>query len=285
MALDDLPTIPASWTAPTSCFASTNYYRVLMESGYFSNMYGTPTPVFTGNTPSGDCFPPSFTISVPYLTDGDCPTGYTKACATAGSSQGQSISTVICCPSVTGNDFSFMCRENEYNCHATATENATWTGVITNIGLATPTEEPVTREPYTEEGCEAWGIKFISVSAMTNTTTATSQSITSIATTTSTSESSTATATESTESASTPLASGTIAGIVVGAALGVALLGVGAFFFRRRRQKRNAVAPAYEPKETPRQKEIYQLEAYERPALMDPQDSRPGATPVWELHG
>lgn len=94
-----LPTIPASWTAPTSCFASTNYYFVLMSGGVFSNMYGTPTPVLTGNAPTGPCFPPSFTIDVPYLTDGNCPSGYTLACATAGpKSWGQPVSTVTCCP-------------------------------------------------------------------------------------------------------------------------------------------------------------------------------------------
>ncbi|KAL2022455.1 hypothetical protein VTK56DRAFT_5284 [Thermocarpiscus australiensis] len=112
--VDALPTIPSTWTAPTSCFASTNYYRVLLGSGYFSNMYGTPTPVLTGIKPTGDCFPPSFTINVPYLTDGNCPSGYTRACATAGPERdGRPMSTVTCCPSVTGNVFSFMCRANE----------------------------------------------------------------------------------------------------------------------------------------------------------------------------
>lgn len=103
--LPPLHSFPSSWTAPTSCFASTNYYRVLyVDKGgrFVSNMYGTPTPVFTGNTPSGDCFPPSFTINVPYLTDGSaCPTGYTRACATAGSAKaGESaaVSTITCCP-------------------------------------------------------------------------------------------------------------------------------------------------------------------------------------------
>ena len=66
--------------------------------------------------------------------------------------------------SVTGNVFSFMCKDNEYGCHATATSGAVWTGVITDIGLDTPTEAPVTRTPYLNEGLEAWGIKLISVS-------------------------------------------------------------------------------------------------------------------------
>lgn len=94
-----LPSFPSTWTAPTSCFASTNYYRVLLGSGYVSNMYGTPTPVFTGNYPTGDCWPPSSTKGVPYLTTGDCPPGFTRACATAGpESRGKLVSTVTCCP-------------------------------------------------------------------------------------------------------------------------------------------------------------------------------------------
>lgn len=182
MSSESLNSFPSTWTAPTSCFASTNYYYVLLGKGFFSNVYGTPTPVLDGNTPSGDCVPPSFTINQPYLTDGDCPTGYTRACATAGpESNGQPLSTVTCCPryvlasgtqnreinrhSVTSEVFSFMCRNHEYGCHATATKDVTWTGIITDIGLDTPTEAPVTRTPSTEEGIEAWGIKLISVSS------------------------------------------------------------------------------------------------------------------------
>lgn len=56
-----------------------------------------------------------------------------------------------------------MCRGHEYGCHATATSGAVWTGVITDIGLDTPTEQPITRTPNAKEGLEAWGIKLISV--------------------------------------------------------------------------------------------------------------------------
>ncbi|KAH8882275.1 hypothetical protein GQ53DRAFT_666072 [Thozetella sp. PMI_491] len=158
-----LPTLASTWTAPTSCFATTNYYRALLGGGYFSNLYGTPTPVLTGNAPSGVCFPPSFTINVPYRTDGNCPSGYTTACATGTTAKdGAAISSVTCCPSVTGNVFSFMCRDHQYGCHATATAGAVWTGVITD--LSSSTQQPVTRTPSTAEGLEAWGIKFIQVS-------------------------------------------------------------------------------------------------------------------------
>lgn len=94
-----LPTIPPTWTAPTSCFASTLYYRVFYNGNFFSNLYGTPTPVFDGNTPIGACIPPSFMINVPFRTDGGCPTGYTTACTSTGASRsGKQLTTVTCCP-------------------------------------------------------------------------------------------------------------------------------------------------------------------------------------------
>lgn len=57
-----------------------------------------------------------------------------------------------------------MCKDNQYGCHATATPGVVWTGVVTDIGLPTPTEQPVTRTPSTAEGIEAWGIKLLAVS-------------------------------------------------------------------------------------------------------------------------
>lgn len=66
--------------------------------------------------------------------------------------------------SVTGNAFSFMCKDNQYGCHATAAAGGiVWTGVETNLGVTPATEAPVTRTPSTKEGIEAWGIKFLSV--------------------------------------------------------------------------------------------------------------------------
>ncbi len=66
--------------------------------------------------------------------------------------------------SVTGDAFSFMCKDNQYGCHATAAAGGiVWTGVVTDLGVTPATEEPVTRTPSTKEGVEAWGIKFLSV--------------------------------------------------------------------------------------------------------------------------
>ncbi|ATY63490.1 hypothetical protein A9K55_007395 [Cordyceps militaris] len=236
--LPPLHSFPSTWTAPESCFASTNYYRVLYADGggrFVSNMYGTPTPVFTGNTPSGDCFPPSFTINVPYLTDGSaCPAGYTRACATAGSAKaGESaaVSTFTCCPSVTGNAFSFMCKDNQYGCHATAASGGiVWTGVITDLGVTPATESPVTRTPSTNEGIEAWGIKFLSV--------APGSTATSIPTPSQNASDTENQGTQSADSSAShgSLSGGAIAGIVVGSIAGVALLAVGAFLLYRRKK-------------------------------------------------
>ncbi|OBR05665.1 hypothetical protein CH63R_09785 [Colletotrichum higginsianum IMI 349063] len=244
--IDSLPTIPSSWTAPTSCFASTLYYRVLLSGGYFSNLYGTPTPVLTGNVPTGDCFPPSFTINTPYQTDGDCPSGYTRACATAGPDRsGKPVSTVTCCPSVTGNAFSFMCKDHEYGCHGTGTVGAVWTGVITDIGIPTPTEEPVTRTPFTVEGIEAWGIKFISV-APTTVPTSTATSSLSLPTTTAPATTAPATTQASptgslqndSNNSSAGLSTGAIVGIAIGAAAGNGILALVVYLLVRNKRRR-----------------------------------------------
>ncbi|KAH9434625.1 hypothetical protein MCOR02_006620 [Pyricularia oryzae] len=212
---DALPTIPPTWTAPTSCFASTLYYRVFYNGNFFSNLYGTPTPVFDGNTPIGACIPPSFMINVPFRTDGGCPTGYTTACTSTGASRsGKQLTTVTCCPSVTGGDFSFMCKDHQYGCHATATVGAVWTGAITN--LANSNFESVTRTPSTEEGLEAWGIKMISIPTTTN-------------------------ATSGNSSSSEGISTGAIAGIAIGAAavIAIALAAVLIYLMRRNRGATN----------------------------------------------
>ncbi|KAI6261182.1 hypothetical protein MCOR19_002605 [Pyricularia oryzae] len=248
---DALPTIPPTWTAPTSCFASTLYYRVFYNGNFFSNLYGTPTPVFDGNTPIGACIPPSFMINVPFRTDGGCPTGYTTACTSTGASRsGKQLTTVTCCPSVTGGDFSFMCKDHQYGCHATATVGVVWTGAITN--LANSNFESVTRTPSTEEGLEAWGIKMISIASSTATSTATSTLTTPPMTTTPATTApadptltnqipTTTNATSGNSSSSEGISTGAIAGIAIGAAavIAIALAAVLIYLMRRNRGATN----------------------------------------------
>ncbi|KAK4093961.1 hypothetical protein Purlil1_1452 [Purpureocillium lilacinum] len=282
-----LPSFPSTWTAPTSCFASTNYYRVLLGSGYVSNMYGTPTPVFTGNYPTGDCWPPSSTKGVPYLTTGDCPPGFTRACATAGpESRGKLVSTVTCCPSVTGNVFSFMCKDNEYGCHATATSGAVWTGVITDIGLDTPTEAPVTRTPYLNEGLEAWGIKLISVAPPS--TTAPTLSTTVVAQQTDHEPSTTAIPSGGQEPPSEQrrLRTGAIVGISIGVIIAVSLLGL-AFLVvvraRRTRHTQSASTSANSYTEGPECENTNETDARYAARFLHSRDAPKG--PTWELPG
>ena len=79
-------------------------------------------------------------------------------------------------------------------------------------------------------------------------------------------------------------------GIVIGAIAGVALLALGAFFLGRRRRRHE---PAPIPPEGPYSykdaysgnTQAYQLSATEGPHMLDAQDPRPGARPVWELSG
>ncbi|KAF4497142.1 hypothetical protein FAGAP_6665 [Fusarium agapanthi] len=283
-----LPTLPSTWTAPTSCFASTNYYYVLLGGGYFSNLYGTPTPVGTGNTPSGACFPPSFTINQRYITDGGCPSGYTRACATAGSYNGEPASTVTCCPSVTENVFSFMCRDHQYGCHATATAGVVWTGVVTDLGLDDPTEAPVTRKPGSAEGIEAWGIKFISVSP-TSHSTATSTATADDTSSTSDQPSGDGEA-EGSAAGSGRLSTGAIAGIAVGAVAVCVSILVAAFLLLRHKRKRQQVqVPVHQEPITmiPKQTEAYQLDAPEPPRHYGYPDPRypDSDRRAWELPG
>lgn len=102
MATTDNPTLPSTWSAPSSCVGSTGYWYVVyatVNGGLlFENMYGIPTPSQLSKDPSGLCAPPSFTSDVPYVTDGPCPTGYSAACATEGEYSKSSASMVTCCP-------------------------------------------------------------------------------------------------------------------------------------------------------------------------------------------
>ncbi|KAK4108203.1 hypothetical protein N656DRAFT_784493 [Canariomyces notabilis] len=274
--IDKLPTFPSTWTAPTSCFATTNYYRVFLSRGIFSNLYGTPTPVLTGIWPTGDCFPPSSTPMVPYVTDGGCPAGYTRACATAGPDyKGKPASTVTCCPSVTNNVFSFMCRDHQYGCHATATLGGAWTGTETNLAISPPTEKPITlTQPNTKEGVEAWGIKLISTApdlpstTMTISDTTTSdtkttqvQSVNAVDQFSSSSFSSSSSSSShpadlgslgsgnnsdntSSSSSGSGLETGVLVGIVVGCVAATALLALAAFLLYRRQLNKRYTAEA-----------------------------------------
>ncbi|WDK10194.1 hypothetical protein CGRA01v4_01473 [Colletotrichum graminicola] len=139
-----------------------------------------------------------------------------------------------------------MCRDHEYGCHATATRGAVWTGLITDLGIAAPTEEPITRTPFTDEGLEAWGIKMISVASTSPPISTAASSPPMTMTTPTTTETGTsanqASATTSTQSASngssTGLSSGAVAGVAIGSAALMGILMLVGFLIHRNKRKR-----------------------------------------------
>ncbi|KEY69103.1 hypothetical protein S7711_11569 [Stachybotrys chartarum IBT 7711] len=146
--------------------------------------------------------------------------------------------------SVSDNAFSFMCRGHQYGCHGTATSGAIWTGIQTDIGLETPTETAITRTPSSEEGIEAWGIKFISVAAESSPSASTTSrdSRGSSSTTASFGESSSSYS--GSDQASGSLSQDAVIGIAVGTVAGVvALVALGAILFYRRKKNRRQIPP------------------------------------------
>ncbi|KAI0202654.1 hypothetical protein F4808DRAFT_468299 [Astrocystis sublimbata] len=89
------PSLTSSWTPESSCVASTGFWYVIYAhqatNVVYSNMFGMPSVTNSidakdtgqGITPTGGCVPPSYTLGVPYLTDGDCPPRYFRACVNA----------------------------------------------------------------------------------------------------------------------------------------------------------------------------------------------------------
>ncbi|CRG92668.1 hypothetical protein PISL3812_09732 [Talaromyces islandicus] len=186
------------------------------------------------------------------------------------------ISQLIHLYSITSDVFSFMCKDNQYGCHATATPGVVWTGVMTNIGLPTPTEEPATRTPSTAEGIEAWGIKLLSVASATSSTSSplttkapvtppptssfpSSRTITSGAPPTSSGAS--GNSEESSDKGG--LAPGAVAGIAIG-----------------KRTRQDALPPSYTAAPFPKNK--HELDGHDAPQLLDSQQPGPR---IWELDG
>ncbi|OAQ72943.1 hypothetical protein VFPPC_12892 [Pochonia chlamydosporia 170] len=234
-------TIPSTWTAPTSCFATTNYYRVLLGGGYFSNEAALP----------------DLLVLV------------------------RQVDPRVMVNNVTSNVFSFMCKDNEYGCHATATLGVVWTGTLTDIGLSQPTEEPITRTPYTEEGLEAWGVKLLYVPA-----TATISSVASTNTVpdqlASTTKSTSTPSQTGPPSVSGSLSSGAIAGIAVGSAAVVGLLSLGAFLLYRKKRKAKEAVITHPIAQREEQEKSVQPHRQSRPYQLDAPERR---DLVWEMQG
>lgn len=172
MSLDNpssYPSLTSSWTPASSCVASTGFWYVVYATNVvYSDMFGMPsvTNLGQGSTPTGDCVPPSYTLSVPYLTDGDCPTHYFRACSTGTSYAGRSADYIWCCPSVQGWNFNCAPATDTgaapYGCQATFDSGDIITGSRTDLVVHTGQAE--THTVGGDHGVNAWGIALLSVS-------------------------------------------------------------------------------------------------------------------------
>lgn len=76
-------------------------------------------------------------------------------------------------------------------------------------------------------------------------------------------------------------------GISLGSLTCIGLLALVVFLLcrRKRSRKRKPDAIIPEGKTFPPVQGVHQLDAQDKPHLLDPQDPRPGANPVWEMAG
>ncbi|KAI1121396.1 hypothetical protein F5Y10DRAFT_102021 [Nemania abortiva] len=95
------PTLPSSWTAPTTCFASTDIWAVIVSHDpqtEWKYYFGVPA-----TTPTGNCLPPSYATSQPYIGQ-TCPPGYRNAFASRTTIYNQQAEATLCYPRT---DYSF----------------------------------------------------------------------------------------------------------------------------------------------------------------------------------
>lgn len=83
-------TLPAAWTQPSGCLASTDvWYWTVVNETFYGDILGAPTATV-------DCYPPSYTPTIgPAYTAASCPDGFSSA----GSANVFSGSwSTVCCP-------------------------------------------------------------------------------------------------------------------------------------------------------------------------------------------
>ncbi|KAI0444517.1 hypothetical protein F4803DRAFT_560872 [Xylaria telfairii] len=234
------PSLTTIWTPASSCVTSTGFWYVVYaydksSNAIFSDMFGMPSVTNIGqmSNPTGGCVPPSYTLSVPYLTDGGCPKSYHGACSTATSYGGQSADYIMCCPLVSGWDFNCAragAHPVPYGCQATFTSGALITG--SRSDLVSSTGQAETHTIVHDNGVNAWGIALLSTPQLTSSNTISPTTSPTISTT------SGAAPTSISALSSQGLSSGAAAGIGVGVGVGAfAILGLLAFWFLRHRRK------------------------------------------------
>ncbi|TRX87891.1 hypothetical protein FHL15_011207 [Xylaria flabelliformis] len=217
------PTLPQSWSAPTSCFDTTDIYAVITTRDPedtdvvgWEYWYGVPTNIVTG-----DCLPPSYITSAPYFGQ-TCPPGYRNARAFTTNIYNQGASATICCPGGT-EGCEFVIGDQTFI--ATFTDN-------------TRHEQRMT----TFSGQSGSTLHAFGVTIVSTTPTSLDTSISSFSSTTSISTGSLAIQTSSPTSSAKPsgLSTGAAVGIGIGATLGaISLLLLGWLMYRRRAKKRS----------------------------------------------
>ncbi|KAI0861054.1 hypothetical protein F4860DRAFT_187050 [Xylaria cubensis] len=243
------PSLTTSWTPASSCVASTGFWYVVYASGaVFSDMFGMPSVTNLGqkSSPTGGCVPPSYTLSVPYLTDGGCPKNYFGACSTATSYRGRSADYIMCCPLVSGWNFNCAPATDPepvpYGCQASFPSGAIITGSRTDLVVRTGQAE--THTVGGDHGVNAWGIALLSTPPLTSSSAIASTIASAILPTATYSSTTSMTSgplpvsTSISDSSVQGLGTGAAAGIGVGVGVGVfAILGLLAFWLLRRKRK------------------------------------------------
>ncbi|KAJ8128449.1 hypothetical protein O1611_g5185 [Lasiodiplodia mahajangana] len=209
-------------------------------------MFGMPsvTNIGQGSSPTGGCVPPSYTLGVPYLTDGGCPTNYFAACSTGTSYADHSADYIWCCPSVEGWHFNCAPATDTgaapYGCQATFDSGDIITGSRTD--LIKHTGQAETHTIGGDRGVNAWGIALLLTPAPSTSTvaimTTTSPSGSTIRTVGSASASAGISPAPTPTSSSQGLSTGAAAGIGAGVGVAVlAILGFLIFWLLRRKYK------------------------------------------------
>ncbi|KAI1291575.1 hypothetical protein F5Y03DRAFT_376362 [Xylaria venustula] len=242
------PSLTSSWTPASSCVRSTGFwYVVYATNAFFSDMFGMPSVTDIGqeSTPEGGCVPPSYTLSIPYLTAGGCPTHYFAACSTETFYADHSADYIWCCPSVEGWNFNCAPATDPgaapYGCQATFNSGDIITGSRTDLIELTGQAE--THTVQGDNGVNAWGIAILSTSAPststveTMSTAAPSRSTIGISAAISTGTS-TSNPSSTTSSSAQGFSTGAAAGIGVGVGgAALAIIGLLIFWLLRRKYK------------------------------------------------
>ncbi|KAI1735329.1 hypothetical protein F4680DRAFT_470086 [Xylaria scruposa] len=207
------PNFPSTWSAPTTCFESTNAWAVIVSidaqgTSWWQLFLGVPA-----TTPTGDCLPPSYLTSLPYIGQ-TCPPGYRVAVASRTVLSNQQAQATLCCP---GTDYSFS-PSGTAGCVTEITNNNSFFATFTNPSNGEQT--PATFSDESGVRITAFGITIISTSSPPVSSSA-------IETNTATSPSNSA-----------RLSAGAAAGIGIGAGLGAILVILAIWIMYRRRWKK-----------------------------------------------